>query len=229
MKTVFTVTIIIHVLAGIGALISGALAIILKSNTPKHKPVGRFYFWCMTVIFTTGVFLSVCKGLLFLFFIAIFTYYATLIAYRALRLKNLHNGQKPARLDWFIEVIAGLTFIGLVIFAAYYYAVHHSPDAIIPLAFGLMGVFGVYRNVKRFIEGPKESLYWLKIHVGNMCGSYIGAITAFVVNQSEHIPLNPILLWLGPTFILVPVIMVELKKIKSKPLEQTLSSGKLHI
>lgn len=218
MKTVFTLTIIIHVLAGIGALISGALAIILKRNTPKHKPVGRFYFWCMTVIFTTGVFLSVCKGLLFLFFIAIFTYYATIIAYRALKLKNLHNGQKPARLDWFIEIVAGLTFIGLVAFAVYRYAVHHSPDAIVPLAFGLMGVLGAYRNVKRFIEGPKESLYWLKIHVGNMCGSYIGAITAFVVNQSEHIPLNPVLLWLGPTFILVPVIMVELKKIKSKPL-----------
>jgi hypothetical protein len=74
--------------------------------------------------------------------------------------------------------------------------------------------------VRRFIKGPKETLYWLKIHVGNMCGSYIGAITAFVVNQSEHIPVNPILLWLGPTFILVPVIMVELRKIKSKPLEK---------
>lgn len=218
MKTVFTITIIIHVLAGTGALISGALAIILKSNTPKHRPVGRFYFWCMTVIFVTSIFLSVCKGLLFLFFIAIFTYYATLIAYRALRLKNLHKGQKPAKVDWFIEAIAGLTFIGLVIFAVYRYLVYHSSDAVIPFAFGIMGALGVYRNVKRFMEGPKETLYWLKIHVGNMCGSYIGAITAFTVNQSEHIPVNPIILWLGPTFILVPIIMMELKKIKSKPL-----------
>lgn len=218
MKTVFTITILIHVLAGIGALISGALAILLKRNTPKHKPVGRVYFWCMTVIFATGIFLSACKGLLFLFFIAIFTYYATLIAYRALRLKNLHKGQKPARLDWLIEAIAGLTFIGLVVFAIYRYLMYHTSDAVIPFVFGVMGLLGVYRNVKRFMEGPKETLYWLKIHVGNMCGSYIGAITAFVVNQSEHIPLNPIILWLGPTLILVPVIVVELKKIKSKPL-----------
>jgi uncharacterized membrane protein len=220
MKTVFTLTIIIHVLAGTGALISGALAIILKSNTPRHKPIGRIYFWCMTIIFVTGTFLSASKGMLFLFFISIFTYYATIIAYRALRLKNLHNGQKPAKLDWFIEIVAALTFIGLVIFAVYCYVVYHASDAIIPLTFGLIGVFGVYRNVRRFIKGPKETLYWLKIHVGNMCGSYIGAITAFVVNQSEHIPVNPILLWLGPTFILVPVIMVELRKIKSKPLEK---------
>ena len=48
MEKVFTITIIIHVLAGIGALIFGALAIILKKNTQKHKPVGRIYFFKIT-------------------------------------------------------------------------------------------------------------------------------------------------------------------------------------
>jgi hypothetical protein len=51
-----------------------------------------------------------------------------------------------------------------------------------------------------------------------MCGSYIGAITAFVVNQSDHIPLSPIILWLGPTLIITPIIVFELKKIKTQPL-----------
>jgi len=45
-----------------------------------------------------------------------------------------------------------------------------------------------------------------------MCGSYIGAITAFVVNQSQHIPLPQVVLWLGPTAIIVPIIVMELKK-----------------
>ncbi len=218
METIFTVSIIIHVLAGIGALISGALAIILKRNTPKHKPIGKFYFWCMTVIFLTGVFLSVAKGLLFLFFISVFTYYATIIAYRSLRLKKLHEGQKLLWIDWTVEVLAGITFIGLTGYGAYYYIINHSTQAVVPLFFGLMGLLGVYRNVNNFIQGPKETMYWLKKHIGNMCGSYIGAITAFVVNQSQHIPVNPIFLWLGPTIILVPVIMVELKKIKTQPL-----------
>jgi hypothetical protein len=51
-----------------------------------------------------------------------------------------------------------------------------------------------------------------------MCGSYIGAITAFVVNQSEHIPLPEIALWLGPTAIITPIIIMELKKVKSNAL-----------
>lgn len=218
MEKILTIAIIIHVLAGIGALIFGALAIILKKNTPKHKPVGRIYFYCMTTIFVTGVFLSVCKGLLFLFFIAIFTYYSTIIAYRALRLKNLHNGQKPAIIDWIVEVIAGLTFVGLIIFAIIYYIQNKDVNALIPFAFGTMGLWGVIKNTKRLLSKPKETLYWLKMHIGNMLGSYIGAITAFVVNQSEHIPLPPIALWLGPTAILVPIIVVELKKVKTQTL-----------
>lgn len=218
MKNSLTIALIIHVLAGIGALIFGALAIILKKNTPKHKPVGRIYFYCMTTIFVTGVFLSVCKGLLFLFFIAIFTYYSTIIAYRALRLKNLHNGQKPAIIDWIVEVIAGVTFVGLIIFAIIYYVQNKDINALIPFAFGTMGLLGVIKNTKSLLRRPKETMYWLKKHIGNMLGSYIGAITAFVVNQAEHIPLPPIVLWLGPTAILVPIIVVELKKVKTQAL-----------
>lgn len=209
---------VIHVIAATIALLSGALAIILKSNTPRHKPVGRVYFWSMTVIFITATFISVVKNLQFLFFIGIFTYYATLIAYRALKLKKLHLGQKPHVIDWVIEAIAGTTFLCMLVFSIVVYVQSGSAQAIVPFVFGALGVWGVYRNVAAFIKGPAESLYWLKKHIGNMCGSYIGAITAFTVNQSEHIPLNPIILWLGPTFIIVPIIVFELRKVKSKPL-----------
>lgn len=218
MGTLMKGMLIIHVMAATIALLSGALAIILKSNTPKHKPVGRIYFWSMTVIFITATFISVVKNLQFLFFIGIFTYYATLIAYRALKLKKLHQGQKPHAIDWIIEAMAGTTFLCMLVFSVSVYLKSGSTQAIVPFVFGALGVWGVYRNVSAFIKGPTESLYWLKKHIGNMCGSYIGAITAFTVNQSEHIPLNPIILWLGPTFIIVPIIVFELRKVKSKPL-----------
>lgn len=216
MESVFKIAIIIHVMAGIGALVFGALAIILKRNTPRHKPIGRIYFYCMTIIFATGVFLSVYKGLLFLFFISIFTYYATIIAYRALKLKKLHEGQKPEKIDWIVEAIAGTTFFGLIIFAIVFYLKNSDTNAFIPFVFGTMGLYGVIRNTLSFLNGPKETMYWLKKHIGNMLGSYIGAITAFVVNQSEYIPLPPIVLWLGPTVVIVPMIVTELKKIKTQ-------------
>lgn len=218
MKTIILVAIIIHVVAGTGALLSGALAILLRKNTPKHKPVGRIYFWCMTVIFITGIFLSVAKELLFFFFIAIFTYYSVLIAYRALRLKNLHTTQKPAPVDWLIQIIAGLVFLAMFSISLVNLSKPGNHGAIIALVFCSMGLLAVYRNSKRFLKGPTETNYWLKMHIGNMLGSYIGAITAFLVNQSQHIPVTPLLLWLGPTVIILPIIFMELKKVKSEPL-----------
>jgi uncharacterized membrane protein len=218
MEKITSIMLYIHVIAATGALISGALAIILKRNTPKHKPVGKFYFWCMTIVFITATFISVVKHLQFLFLIGIFTYYSTVIAYRALKLKNLHNGQKPHFIDWLIEAIAGITFLGMVAFAVIVYYQTKSFEAIIPFAFGVLGTYGVYRNILKYIHGQTETMYWLKKHIGNMCGSYIGAITAFTVNQSDHISLSPIILWLGPTLIITPIIVFELKKIKTQPL-----------
>ena len=218
MEKTISIMLFIHVVAATGALISGALAIILKRNTPKHKPVGKFYFWCMTIVFITATFISVVKRHQFLFLIGIFTYYSTVIAYRALKLKNLHNGQKPHFIDWLIEAIAGITFLGMVAFAVIVYFQTKSFEAIIPFVFGVLGTYGVYRNILKYIHGQTETMYWLKKHIGNMCGSYIGAITAFTVNQSDHIPLSPIILWLGPTLIITPIIVFEHKKIKTQPL-----------
>jgi uncharacterized membrane protein len=218
MEKINSIMLFVHVVAATGALISGALAIILKNKTPKHKPVGKFYFWCMTVVFLTATYISVVKQLQFLFLIGVFTYYSTLIAYRALKLKSLHKGQKPHFVDWLIEVVAGMTFLSMVAFSFIVYHQTKSSEAIIPLVFGVLGTYGVYRNMMKFIKGQTETMYWLKKHIGNMCGSYIGAITAFTVNQSSHIPVSPIVLWLGPTLIITPIIIIELKKIKTKPI-----------
>jgi len=162
MTKIISILLIIHVIAGIGSLISGALAIILKRNTPKHKPVGKIYFWCMTIVFVTATFISVVKHLQFLFLISIFTYYSTLIAYRALKLKNLHNGQKPHLVDWLIEILAGLTFLGMIVFSIIVYFQSNNINAVIPFAFGTIGTYGVYRNLMKFIKGQTETLYWLK-------------------------------------------------------------------
>jgi uncharacterized membrane protein len=217
MQFLIQIAIIVHVAAGIGALISGAVAFSFRKNTPRHKPIGKTYFYMMTIVFVTGIFLSVVKALLFFFFIAVLTYYNTLVAYRALKLKELHNGQKPLRVDWIIHIMAGLCFLGLVMLGLLSLIKHPGLGAIVPLAFGLIGLNIAYRNMMVLIKIPKQSNYWLKIHVGNMMGSYIGAITAFLVNQADKIPVHPSLLWLAPTLIILPVMIMEMKKIKSEP------------
>ena len=219
MELIIRIAIIIHIIAGIGALLSGAIAFGLRKNTPKHKPVGKIYFWCMTVVFITAMIVSVAKSLLFLFLIGIFSYYSTIIAYRSLRLKNLHKGQKPLKIDWFIEITAGLTFLGMVALGILVFIKNQSYSGLVPLIFGAFGLLSVRTNIKLLTQKPKETLYWLKKHIGHMMGSYIGALTAFLVNQTEYIPINSTLLWFLPTLIILPVMRIEMKKIKTVPVE----------
>ncbi len=83
---------------------------------------------------------------------------------------------------------------------------------IVSLVFGIIGIRGNASTIKRLKGKVTKRNYWLLGHIGGMLGSYIGALTAFLVNNGNHIPLPPIVLWLGPTVIFVPMIIWELRK-----------------
>jgi hypothetical protein len=109
--------------------------------------------------------------------------------------------------------VANVCFVG---FAVYWYTQGRGSDALIPLVFGLIGSRSVYKNLMRFRNCPNDPTHWLQTHISGMIGSYIGAITAFLVNQSAHIPIPDVVLWLAPTAILTPFIIFEIRKVKKK-------------
>lgn len=211
MEQFIKISLLIHVLAGTGALIFGGLAIYLKKNTPNHKPMGRYYFYCMIVIFITGTYLSIYRSNLFLFFISFFTFYACIIGYRAIRLKS----NPPEKLDKAIDIIAFVTNLGLLSFAMYVIVKFQNLDGLVPLVFGGIGMLLVRSNYRKYTNqlGFKSN-EWLRRHIGNMMGSYIGAITAFTVNQAWKLDIPNVVAWLGPTIILTPIIILELRKLK---------------
>lgn len=213
MELIIKITVWIHVAAGITALLSGVFAYLFRKKKENHKKAGKIYFLAMTVIFITGIFLSVVKGLLFFFFIAVFTFYLALVAKRAFKLKGILKGEKVSLTDYIIQIISGITFLGLIGLGIYSFIRSGSFNAIIPVFFGAIGMSGVIQNLRLYRKIPEDKMFWLKIHVGNMMGSYIGAITAFLVNQSEYFPIPPYILWLAPTFIVLPLMRTELKKI----------------
>lgn len=207
---------IIHISAGATALISGLLAILFRKRVNVHKPVGRVYFWSMTVIFGSAIYMAFVKFNVFLFCVAFFTYYACLTAYRALRLKRLHLNQEPDRIDWIIEAFFGsmhLAFLGFAFCKLYQ---GQFSIGMVSLVFGLFGLQGNYSTIQRLKKRLAFRNYWLLAHISGMLGSYIGAITAFTVNNYERIPLPPIVLWLGPTLVLAPFIAYEVRTHKNK-------------
>ncbi|MDI9340287.1 MAG: hypothetical protein QM534_06910 [Sediminibacterium sp.] len=214
METVNSIILFIHVLCGGFALVTGLLAILLRTRIKIHKPIGFIFYCAMTGVFLSSIYLAILKMHLFFFLVGFFTYHAALTGYRALNYKQLHLGQKVLWVDWWIEYVAGTINIGLVVLAALIFLKYKSSDAFIPLVFGLLGLNNVIRNLKNFKTKAVQKSYWLQKHIGNMCGSYIGTVTAFIVNMNKYWDLPNLVVWLGPTLIVAPIIFMEIRKLK---------------
>ncbi|MDO9001784.1 MAG: DUF2306 domain-containing protein [Bacteroidota bacterium] len=222
MELIYKIILITHIINGAIALLTGLLAIIYRNKVKIHKPIGKIYFWAMTIIFFSAIYMSVYKTNIFLFCVSFFTYYACLTAYRSLKLKKLHVDQKPLWFDWAIEVFFGLMHLGFIIFGLLLLKGPNFSFGIISLVFGIIGIRSNYITVKRLRKKLVYKNYWLLAHIGGMLGSYIGTITAFTVNNQRSIPLPNIVLWLGPTVFLVPLIIFEINKNQKK-------SGRLQV
>jgi len=205
-----------HIFAGTLALLCGLGAIMWRNKIKTHRPFGKIYFWSMSFIFVSSVTLSVYRNNIFLFCVGFFTYYFCITAYRALRLKKIHLGQEIPKFDWALEVLFGLMHIGFVVFAVLLLLSKKTEYGVICLVFGLLGINGNYTTIKRLRRKVVYKNYWLLAHIGGMLGSYIGALTAFLVNNYKLVPLPPIALWLGPTVLIVPLIVYEISKQKAR-------------
>jgi hypothetical protein len=50
----FLATVGFHILAGLGAVTTGAVAMLSKKGRPRHIAFGRTYYWCLTAVFASA-------------------------------------------------------------------------------------------------------------------------------------------------------------------------------
>jgi hypothetical protein len=60
-EPVFLAFLVIHVLAGLSAVITGAVAALARKGTPRHVRAGRWYYGAITVVFATATALAVMR------------------------------------------------------------------------------------------------------------------------------------------------------------------------
>jgi hypothetical protein len=58
---IFLAFLAIHVLGGITAVASGAIAVIARKGSPRHIRAGRWYYRAITVVFTTATILAAMR------------------------------------------------------------------------------------------------------------------------------------------------------------------------
>ncbi len=190
----------IHIIGGSIALLSAAVAVATKKGGKQHRRFGKWYTAGMLGVFLTAVPLAFLKNNVFLFLIALFSFYLVFSGFRFARNKS----GVPHVQDWIAVTTMLLSGVGMT---ALSFMFHRQGDAqwVTLIVFGLiaggLGIsdFMILRN--RHATGQHR----IARHLTNMLAGTIATVTAvLVVNVST----NPAwIAWLTPTVIITPVIV----------------------
>ena len=189
----------IHILAGTIALLCAALAVTSEKGKKLHVLSGRTYFWCMVAIFLTAIPMSIITSNIFLFLIAIFSFY---LAFAGMRFARNRKGVATT-LDWIIVSLMILSGVGMWILAAIYFTNNNS-QYIPLLVFGFIAIALGYADFKSHKNKTAIGKERLSRHLTNMLGGTIAVITAVL---AVNVDLEPAWVWwVLPTLLITPVI-----------------------
>jgi uncharacterized membrane protein len=196
MEKLLSVMLVVHIAGGVIALLAGLVSIFSVKGSSTHRLVGKIYFVGMTAVFIGAVFTAIGHHKDFLLMVGFFSYYLTVRGYRVLFLKKLPEGQKAKSIDWMIIIISA-TFIFTLLGWGVWALRMGASIGIAAVLFGSVGSIFLLLDIKKFIRPPKEKMHWWYSHIGSMGGSYISAVTAFVVVNIE-LPQYQWVLWILP-------------------------------
>jgi hypothetical protein len=80
------------------------------------------------------------------------------------------------------------------------------------IVFGLIGLRMVRADFKNFRGNSNVANVWLIAHIQRMIGTYVAALTAFLVVNNNVIPAY--IAWLLPTVVMLPLIVRWVRKYK---------------
>lgn len=206
----------LHAASGFVALVVAPLAMVVRKGGDWHRRWGRVFFWAMLLVAVTAIVAGIMRPNVLMALVAIFSFHMVASGYRALYLKRLHQGQRPARMDYLLHGLAGLVNAGLFIWGVSHLALgQRSSASIIFTVFGAIGLFMVWGQVRRFFQSNHDKRDWFYAHMTGMLGGYIATVSAFsAVNLSMIQPMW--LQWLWPTLVGVPLLVLWIRSYKAR-------------
>lgn len=208
MITLFNALLIIHIICGTIGLLVGTYQLYAKKGDNTHKKLGNVFFYAMVTNALVSLPLACIHPNYFLFIVGVFGVYMTLSGKRYLNKKTVSDVQTT---DWFLSILMFVFAMAFLVFGIYQ-LLQKNNFGLILIAFGAIGTRFVYTDYLNFTGKSKIKNYWLTTHIQRMVGSYIVAVTAFLVINNTILP--PLIAWLSPSFLLVPLIVFWSKKHK---------------
>lgn len=210
---IFKIFLYLHIAAGSSALLTGLIALIAKKKKGPHTKAGTAFYFSMLMVSASAFVMSMMHQNFFLFVVAVFSLYLTFTGYRSI---NILKGKvKYGILDLSMMILSAVLMIGVTVIYLYQNPFSFTGFSSILLVFDiilarmLFNDFKVYANPDLITKNG-----WLIRHIVRMIAAYIATTTAFlVVNVSYK---YPIVIWLAPTVIFLPIIYYNVSKYKKK-------------
>ncbi len=215
---------LLHIGAGATALFVGPVALAVVKGGPRHLFWGRLYVWAMGVVALTAFPMAAYKNNLFLFLVGVFSAYLAFSGWRVIRrqraLRNAAQSAVPidtpmrARL---LDAVPAALMVGAACFMLFMGGRAISSGnsfgwvlcVFAAISVGLVAreIPLIFRPVSAYRPDDKK---WLGNHIARMLGAYAATLTAFSAVNMHFLP--PLVAWLWPTALLLPVIAYNIRK-----------------
>jgi uncharacterized membrane protein len=202
MDQLFHYALLFHIVCGTVALIVAPLAMITVKGGLWHRRWGKIYFWAMVGISISATIMCFIRSGLFLFLVAIFSFYLALTGYTALRRKKPED--RPGWLDWLATIamlIAGVALVGSGALDS-----SLGNERYVRIVFGLLGLRLSLLDIRSFVRPSQDKRAWMFRHMTRFLAAYIATVTAFSVVNFQFLPY--LWRWLWPTVIGIAGILI---------------------
>lgn len=204
------ISLLIHILAGSLALLTGTLVLIIKKGTTVHKLLGHIFLVSMLVVGTSAVVMAVKNNNIVLLVIAVFSTYMVTTGKLS---GNLKASNKRTGI-WYIwlsvSVAMLLAVIGMLILAIILFS-KGNLFAIVLLTFAGISLGMLWQDYKYLIK--RKTKGWLPIHISRMVGALIAAYTALLVVNVTATVIPGFVLWLLPSIPGTVFIVYHIRKV----------------
>jgi uncharacterized membrane protein len=211
----FTFFKVLHIFAGFLALVIFWIPIVTRKGGKAHNRVGWIYVYAMSIVSVSAFYMGVYRIFFdahaevsrisfswFLIFIAILSGASAWYGIRVLVFKK-RTGIHRNFIDLFFSLLLLISGVGIGIYGM-------SIGSPLITYFPLLGLLLGFIQLNYWLRPPVKRMHWYFEHFGGMIACCISTVTAFTVFGAPrllNITSSNLLLWLLPTFVLVPVLI----------------------
>jgi hypothetical protein len=214
-STIHQILVVAHVLAAIFSLIVAPLVMSVKKGGRVHRQWGKAYFWGMFVTNIIALILLFYRYNVFLMGVTFLSFYGAITGYRVIYRKQSKTGRGVTWFDWGaagVVIIAGIYLLtsGILAMLGYtrFIGIPSGGNVsfvfiLLPLVFGIIITGNGWQDIQQFRQPITDRNWWWYYHMDRMLSSYIGLLTAFMVQQvgprmSQNIAW---IVWIAPAVI----------------------------